>query len=100
MQSTSHSCQILMTLEILRHILEKSSDIKFYENPSSVPCRQTDTQMGRHTDRHLEANSRLSHFAKALDDDNDYDDDDYNNNNNNNNNKFKIGLCASQTGFD
>jgi len=39
-----------MKLEISRHIFEKSSNIKFHENPSSgsrvVPCGQTDRQTG------------------------------------------------------
>jgi hypothetical protein len=48
-------------LEFSRQILEKSTNIKFHENPSSgsrvVPC-------GR-TDRHDEANSRFSKFTTA-----------------------------------
>jgi hypothetical protein len=40
------SCHIVMKLEFSRHISEKSSNIKFYENLSSwsrvVPCGQTD----------------------------------------------------------
>ena len=35
MQNTRHSCQILMKLEFSRKILEKYSNIKFNENPSS-----------------------------------------------------------------
>jgi hypothetical protein len=34
MRNISYSCQILMKLESSRHIFEKSSNIKFYENPS------------------------------------------------------------------
>jgi len=35
MQSTHYSCQILMKLEFSRQNFEKSSTIKFHENPSS-----------------------------------------------------------------
>jgi len=62
-------------------------------NADGQAGRQTDRR-DRRTDRHQEANSRLSHFTKAPD--NDDDDDDKNNNNNN----FKIVRCASQIGFD
>ena len=52
---TRYSCHILIKLEISRQILEKCSDIKFRENPSSgsrvIPML---------TDRHDEANSRFS----------------------------------------
>jgi hypothetical protein len=34
MLSTRHSCQIIMKLEFSRQILEKSSNIKFNQNPS------------------------------------------------------------------
>ena len=54
-------CPILTTLEFSRHISEKSSNIKFHENPSSgsrvLPC-------GR-TKRHDEANSRFSQLPNA-----------------------------------
>jgi len=60
MKSTRYSCPILMKLESYRHIFEKSSSIKFNENPSSgnrvVPC-------GR-TDRHEEINSHFSQFCE------------------------------------
>jgi hypothetical protein len=50
-----------MALEFSQNILEKSSNIKFHENPSSesrvVPCGQTD--------RHDEANSRFSQFFEG-----------------------------------
>jgi len=46
MQSIRYSCQILLNLEVSRHIFEKYSIIKFHKNPSSgsriVPCGQTD----------------------------------------------------------
>ena len=55
----------LMKLEFSQQVLEKYSDIKFHENPSSgsrvVPCGRTD---GR-TDRHDEANSRFPNLANA-----------------------------------
>jgi len=51
-----------MKLEFYRHIVEKSSNIKFHENPSSgsrvVPCRRTD--------RHDEANIRSSQFCERV----------------------------------
>jgi len=60
MQSTLYSCPILMKLEPSRQILEKYSNIKFHEYPSSgsrvVPC-------GR-ADRHDEANIRFSQFCE------------------------------------
>ena len=48
-----------MKLEVFRQIIEKrSSNIKFYQNPSSVVlCGQTDG--------HDEVNSRLCNFANA-----------------------------------
>jgi hypothetical protein len=50
-----------MTLEFSKHIFEKSSNIEFYDNPSSgsreVPC-------GR-TDRYDPANSRFSQFCDS-----------------------------------
>jgi len=46
MYSSGYSCPILMQLEFSGQIFEKSSNIKFHENPSSgskdVPCGQTD----------------------------------------------------------
>jgi len=52
-----------MKLEYFRYILEKYSDIKFHENPSSgsrvVPCGWTD----RWTPRHDEGNSHFSQFC-------------------------------------
>jgi hypothetical protein len=61
-----------MKLEFSRQILEKCSDIKFHENPSSgsrvVPCGRTDTLTGGYTDRLTgredEANSRFSQFCE------------------------------------
>jgi len=57
------------------------------------PVFHADGQADRRTDRHQEANSRLSHFMKAPDNDDDDDDDDDDDNN------FKIVQCASQTGL-
>ena len=49
MQSTRYSCRILMKLEFSRQISEKSSNIKFDQNPFSgsqvVPCGRTDTDV-------------------------------------------------------
>ena len=46
MQSTSHSCNILIKLKFSWHIFEKYLNIKFKGNPSSgnrfVPCGRTD----------------------------------------------------------
>jgi hypothetical protein len=76
MYSTSYSCPILMKLEFSRQIFEKSSNIKFHENPSSesrvVPFRQTDRRADEQTggqtdgeeDRHDESNSRCSQFCE------------------------------------
>jgi hypothetical protein len=48
MQSTYYFCQTLMKLESSWQIFEKSSNIKFHENPSSgcwvVSCKWTDEQ--------------------------------------------------------
>ena len=59
-----YSGPIVMKLEFSRHIFEKSSNIKFQENPFSetrvIPCGRTDKQ----TDRHDEANSRLSQLCE------------------------------------
>jgi len=50
-----------MNLEFSQQISEKSSSIKFYENPSIgsrfVPCERTD--------RHDEANSRVPQFCEC-----------------------------------
>jgi hypothetical protein len=60
MYSTGYCYQIVMNLEVSRQIFDKYSHIRFNENLSSgsrvVPC-------GR-TDRHDEANSRLSQFRE------------------------------------
>ena len=54
MCSARNYCQILMDLEISRKIFEKSSNIKFHENPSSgrrvVACGRTDGHRDRQTD--------------------------------------------------
>ena len=53
-ESTHYSCPILTKLEFSRQIFEKSSNIKFHENPSSgsrvVPCGQTDRRTDGRTD--------------------------------------------------
>jgi len=60
-----HSCGVLMKPELSRQIFEKCSNARFYYSPSSgsrvVPCGRTDRQ----TDRHDEANSRLSQFCEG-----------------------------------
>jgi hypothetical protein len=62
--STRYACQILTKLEFSQQIFEKYSNIKFHENPTSgsriVLCVRTDTQ----TDRHDEANNRISQFCE------------------------------------
>ena len=49
--STRYSCQIATELEFSRQIFEKSSNIKFHENPSIwspiVPCRRIDGRSWR-----------------------------------------------------
>ena len=61
MQSTCYSCPMLMKFEFSGRIFEKkSSNIKFYENPSSGSRMLTDGQM----DRYDEANSRFSQFCE------------------------------------
>ena len=51
-----------------RRIFEKSSNIKFDENLSNgsgvVPHGRTDWQADKRTDRHDEADSRLSQFCE------------------------------------
>jgi hypothetical protein len=54
--NTDYYCQILIRLEFWQQIFEKSSNIKFHENPSTgsrvFPCEQTaDRQTGGRTDR-------------------------------------------------
>jgi len=71
MKSTRYYCYILIKPVLSRQILEKCSNIKFHENPSSgswaVPCGRKDGWTDRLTsDRHDEANSRFSQFANAL----------------------------------
>jgi len=48
MQNVSYSCPMLKTLEFSQQTFEKSSNIKFHENPSIgnrvVPCGRTDGQ--------------------------------------------------------
>jgi hypothetical protein len=55
MKYTRFSCAILIKLEFSHQILEKYSNIRFHENPSSgcrvVPCVQTDGQREEGTDR-------------------------------------------------
>jgi hypothetical protein len=54
-----------MKIELSLQILEKSTNIKFYENPSNgirdVPRGQAD----RHTDSHDEASSRFPQFCET-----------------------------------
>jgi hypothetical protein len=60
-----YSCYILTKLEFSRNILEKSSNTKFHENPSSgsrvVPCREMD----RRTDM-MNLIVAFRYFANAL----------------------------------
>jgi len=49
-----------MKLEFSRHFVEKYSNIKFCQNPSSVSRVVTCGGTGRRTERHDEANSRFS----------------------------------------
>ena len=49
MKSTLYSWQSLTKYEFCRQIFEKSSNIKFHENPSSG-SEQTEGQMDGHTD--------------------------------------------------
>jgi len=60
MYSTLYCFPVLIKLEFSGQNFEKSSNVKFDENPSSqsrvVPCRQTD--------RHDEANSHFSQFCE------------------------------------
>jgi hypothetical protein len=60
---TRYSQQILKTIELPRQIFERSSDIKFHENPSSgsrvVPYGGADEE----TFSHDEAHSRFSNFC-------------------------------------
>jgi hypothetical protein len=62
MKTPRDFCQISMTLEFSRQILEKISNTKLHENPSNgsqvLPCGQSDQR----TDRHDEINSRFSQF--------------------------------------
>jgi len=55
-----------MKLEFSRQILEKSSNIKFHENPSSVirdvPCAQTDLQT--HTTKLTDAFRKFANAPK------------------------------------
>jgi hypothetical protein len=58
-----------MKLGHSRHIFEKSSNIKFNENPSGgsgiVLCGRTDGQTDRRTERHDEAKVAIRNFANA-----------------------------------
>ena len=57
-----------MKLESSRQIFEKTTNIKFNQNPSSgrevVPCGRTDGRTNGETDGHDEANSRFSQFCE------------------------------------
>jgi hypothetical protein len=59
--SARYSCQIVMKLEFSRQIFEKSTNIKFHENPS---CGSRVVACGR-TDGHDEANIRYSQFYES-----------------------------------
>jgi hypothetical protein len=54
MSSTRYSCPILMKLEFSQNILEKYSNDKCHENPTSetriIPCGKTDKRTDRRTD--------------------------------------------------
>ena len=56
-----YSCHFYIKLELSVHIFEKSSNTKFYENPSSGGRVAT---CGR-TDRHDEANRRFKQFCEC-----------------------------------
>jgi hypothetical protein len=58
MQSTRHSCRVLMKFQFSRHVIEEYSNIKFHEVSSS---RSRDVSCGR-TDKHDEAKRRVSQF--------------------------------------
>ena len=64
MKNNRYFCLILMKIEFSGQFLEKVSNIKFNQNPSSgsrcVLCVQTDGL----TDRHDEANSHFSQFCQ------------------------------------
>ena len=65
MQSTTYSCQIIIKLEFSQHILENSSNIKFYGNSPIVsrvvPCGQ----VGGQTNGHDKLLVVFRNFAKA-----------------------------------
>ena len=64
------SCQILMKLNFLERVFEKSSNIKFHKNNfignRVIPCERTDGQTDRQTDRHDKTNSHFSKFLRRL----------------------------------
>jgi len=64
MYSALYYSQTLIKIEFSLHISEKSTNIKFYENPPNgspdIPCGQAD----RHTERHDEASGRISQFCE------------------------------------
>jgi hypothetical protein len=53
MQSTRYSCQTLTKLAISRQIVEKFSNIKFYENPSSGTLEDGLGNMSRNVGKDL-----------------------------------------------
>ena len=59
MYSIRYNCQILMKLEFSRQMLEKSSNIKFRENPSrgDPSCSM---RTNRETDKNYEAHGHFS----------------------------------------
>jgi hypothetical protein len=58
MQSTRHSCPVVMIFEFSQQIFESFSNIIFHENPSSVHAE-------RRKDWHDEANNRFSQFLRT-----------------------------------
>jgi hypothetical protein len=60
------SCSILKNIKFSQQIFEKSSNIKFHENPSTesriIPLGQTDRQTGGRSDIYDEANGHFSQF--------------------------------------
>ena len=57
-------CPILMEFEFSLQIVEKYSNIKFHENPSSGSWVVPRGHSGGQTERHDEANSRFSQFCE------------------------------------
>jgi hypothetical protein len=60
MKNNPYFCPILMKHEFSEQILEKYSNIKFHENPSSRNRVVLGGQTDRQTNRHDEVNSRFT----------------------------------------